>query len=339
MKTFAQRMTVFVAVAITLSLGWMMPVAAAPAANGFALVASSSSVTLLPGESQGVTIRVQKGKLFTGSIDIALSSNIAGLVVSKKVVAAGIQVAISAPAGLAAQSGEVVVLGTSGRTSSSVRIAVTVRAATPTFDLVRDGAVPLVLEQGGTVKFTVTVIPRNGYTGTPVFGPRSAGPHVLWKGAVRTAPNTFEVTIGATLDIPTGARDWTMLVSSGSPTTGDRIDKEFPLSLFVPNRTGAQLQLLGPVSIAKGAVATITVYVTPENPANNVSGQLQIFNDWNSQVPIQTISVPSSGVLELIDVPANDVNTGYGSGPMKLSARLTMPSGISVTSRLQISLA
>jgi hypothetical protein len=315
---------------------WGVPVLAAPAVTGFELVASKSSVSVVAGQSVVVNVTVQRGARFVGVIDVVLSSNIPGVVLSRRTVGSTLEVGISVPAGVVAQSGEVLVVGTSKSRSSGVRIGLTVRVPAPDFDLVRDGADPLVLDQGGTVTFTVTVIPRNGYTGTPKFGPRSATPHFLWKGAIRTGPNTFAVTIGAELVQRTGTWQWALSVSSGSVSTGDRIDKEFPLTFFIPNRTGFRLQLYGPVSITRGSIATVNVYVVPESPANNTSGQLTIENHWNSQLFVPTIDVPPTGTFQLINIVANDANTGFGTGNVEVSARLTMPSGISVTSRLEI---
>jgi hypothetical protein len=120
-----------IAAAHTFGVGVTVTAAAAPPAPGFQLAASPVDISIAAGDSFPVTESATASNGFTGPISVSAGNLPSGVTISPSsfTLTAGSSqpVTVSVAPGTAAASGQITLTGTSGSTTGSTQISITVQ--------------------------------------------------------------------------------------------------------------------------------------------------------------------------------------------------------------------
>ena len=243
--------------AITSSVGLSLQVTKAPV---YTLTTSAAALTVAPGSTGTATITVAPANGFNSPVSLTISSLPAGVTASFNPASTSTASTLGfvATAGATVGTSTVMVTGKSGTLAATVAIALTI-APPASFSLTTSASAVSVVP-GASVTGTITVTPKNGFTGKVTLTTSGLPSGVTASFNPATTATTSVVTFIATAATAPGTSTVTVAGSSGITSTA------VTLSLTVKGAPGFTLAPApAALSITQGTSASSTITVAPLN--------------------------------------------------------------------------
>ncbi|WP_158787169.1 FG-GAP-like repeat-containing protein [Granulicella sp. L46] len=249
-----------------LTTGWGSPAGqsliddlAGPQIPGFWLAATQGTISENPGGSASTNINVTDAGGFSGPVNLAVTSQLpegTTASFSPNPASNASTLTVSSTSTATVGTGPITITGTSGTLTASTNVSLAIQ--TPSFSLtattVSSGARVLVpnVNQGGTGKSAITVVPRYGFTGSVALAVSGlpSGVTATFTGSPTTSTASLNVSVSAS-----AAPGTTLITITG---TSGGVTASTTASLTI-NAPGLELTSTGSLSIGQGMSGTIIV--------------------------------------------------------------------------------
>jgi len=229
------------------------------ATPNFSLSASPGTVTIAPGTPGTSTITVVPLNGFTGSVALSASGQPTGVTAKFKPASTTSTsvMSLTAAANAAPGSYTVTITGTSSGITQTTSLKLTVNG--PTFSLTTNpGAVSIV--QGNQGTSTVTVVPANGFTGSPTLNASGLPSGVTAGFSPNPTSSSSVLTLTAAANATVGTSTITITGVSGN------ITQSTTLSLTITGTPNFSLKASpNTLAIVPGNQGTSAITVVPTN--------------------------------------------------------------------------
>ncbi len=232
---------------------------AGPQIPGFWLAATQGTISENPGGSASTSINVTDAGGFSGPVNLAVTSQLpegATASFSPNPASNASTLTVSSTSTATVGTGPITITGTSGSLTASTSVSLAIQ--TPSFSLtattVSSGARVLVpnVNQGGTGKSVITVVPEYGFTGTVALAVSGlpSGVTASFTGSPTTSKASLNVSVSAS------ATPGTTLITITGTSGGVTASTTASLTINAP---GLELTSTGSLSIGQGMSGTINV--------------------------------------------------------------------------------
>lgn len=263
-----------------LTTGWGSPTGqsliddlAGPQIPGFWLAATQGTIWENPGGSASTNINVTNAGGFSGPVNLVVTSQLpegATASFSPNPTSSASTLTVSSTSITPIGTGPITITGTSGTLTASTNVSLAIQ--TPSFSLtattVSSGRAPVLVpnvNQGGTGKSVITVVPKYGFTGSVALAVSGlpSGVTAAFTGSPTTSEASLNVSVSASAT--PGTTLITITGTSGSVTASTTA------SLTI-NAPGLELSSTGSLNLGQGMSATIDVNtVRADGLTGNVS--------------------------------------------------------------------
>ncbi len=229
------------------------------AGPNFSLTANPNTVTIAEGSPGTSTITVVPLNGFTGNVALTASGQPTGVTAKFKPASTASTSTLTLTAGAAATSGTstITVTGTSGEITQTTTLSLTVIG--PTFTLTANPNT-VSIQQGAQGASTITVVPANGFSGSPTLSATGLPSGVSAVFSPNPTGSTSTLTLTATASAALGTSTITISGVSGSLT------QTTTLSLTIT--AGPSFSLTASpntLTVLQGNQGTSTITVVPAN--------------------------------------------------------------------------
>ena len=249
-----------------LTTGWGSPAGqsliddlAGPQIPGFWLAATQGTIWENPGGSASTNINVTDAGGFSGPVNLVVTSQLPEGTTASFSPNPAINVStltVSSTSTATVGTGPITITGTSGTLTASTNVSLAIQ--TPSFSLtattVSSGTRVLTpnVNQGGTGKSVITVVPRYGFTGSVALAVSGlpSGVTATFTGSPTTSEASLNVSVSAS------ATPGTTLITITGTSGGVTASTTASLTINAP---GLELTSTGSLSIGQGMSGTIIV--------------------------------------------------------------------------------
>ncbi|MGA7157738.1 MAG: Ig-like domain repeat protein [Acidobacteriaceae bacterium] len=263
-----------------LTTGWGSPEGqnliddlAGPQIPGFWLAATQGTISENPGGSASTSINVTDAGDFSGPVNLAVTSQLpegATASFSPNPATNASTLTVSSTSTATLGTGPITITGTSGTLTASTNVSLAIQ--TPSFSLtattVSSGRAPVLVpsvNQGGTGKSVITVVPKYGFTGSVALAVSGLpiGVTAAFTGNPTTSGASLNVSVSAS------ATPGTTLITITGTSGGVAASTTASLTINAPE---LELTSTGSLSIGQGMSGTINVNILTVDGLNgNVS--------------------------------------------------------------------
>jgi subtilase family serine protease len=263
-----------------LTTGWGSPAGqsliddlAGPQIPGFWLAATQGTIWENPGGSASTNINVTDAGGFSDPVNLVVTSQLpegATASFSPNPTSSASTLTVSSTSTTPVGTGPITITGTSGTLTASTNVSLAIQ--TPSFSLtattVSSGRAPVLVpnvNQGGTGKSVITVVPKYGFTGSVALAVSGlpSGVTAAFTGSPTTSEASLNVSVSAS------ATPGTTLITITGTSGGVTASTTASLTINAP---GLELTSTGSLSIGQGMSGTINVNtVRSDGLTGNVS--------------------------------------------------------------------
>jgi subtilase family serine protease len=250
-----------------LTTGWGSPAGqsliedlAGPQIPGFWLAGTQGTIWENPGGSASTNINVTDAGGFSGPVNLVVTSQLpegATASFSPNPTSSASTLTVSSTSTTPVGTGPITITGTSGTLTASTNVSLAIQ--TPSFSLtattVSSGRAPVLVpsvNQGGTGKSIITVVPKYGFTGSVALAVSGlpSGVTAAFTGSPTTSEASLNVSVSAS------ATPGTTLITITGTSGGVTASTTASLTINAP---GLELTSTGSLSIGQGMSGTINV--------------------------------------------------------------------------------
>jgi uncharacterized membrane protein len=233
---------------------------------GFWIEASSTNISLLPGQSATTSVTVTDAAGFSGNVTLAITSALPKGVTaswSKNPTSGTSVLTILASATAPSATSTLTISGTSGKLTAVSHFTLQIQG--PTFAL---SSTPnsLLLNPGSTVTSTIALSPENGFTGSVQLSASGLPAGVTASFSPASTSGTSTLTLKASASAVHGQTGFTITGTSGSLVVSTQI----PLVVAAPS-----IEFSGPSTLSIGQNSLFNTYFDAYGE-NGLTGNIQL---------------------------------------------------------------
>jgi glucuronoarabinoxylan endo-1,4-beta-xylanase len=302
----------------------------------FTLSPSTSTLSVTQGSSATDTVSVTDVGGFSGSVTLAASGLPSGVTASfgTNPTTGSSVVTFTASSTATAGSSTVTIKGTSGSTTASTAIGLTVNPKATSGFTLSPSASTLSIKQGGSGTDTITVTDTGGFAGSVAFTASGLPSGVTASFSPASSTSSSVLTLTASSTATAGAFTVTVTGSSGTTTAttsftlsvgtagGSSCTVDYTISPQSPSQFGAS------ITIKNGGTTTLSNWSLTWTFAN---GQA-IASDWNGVVSQSgaNVTVSEQAGQSWENIPAGGSYSGFGFNGTWNGATNAIPAAFSL---------